>query len=262
MSKTKRIIKQDLKEVTRLLKAIPKKPKGRKKKDEWWEKLSNHIVLPEFVTLEEPKPDATLHINYRKKAFTVTLTSTNTGEVLHQGEGVQFLDDLYNKEQVLQKYQITYHPSTDATMKPVMDGWRQMPKPYKYVWMQTSAQTFHNLVADDYYEYLKAAKHFLRHPKNFEAAHSWLTKHPAFWLNDNRGIQDIFYIYAFKPEVIRHKGKTVVRLEVGSAVEPERTQHYFDYKLAAEAKTYEKAVIKLAAKMLHQNNIDGSDRIK
>lgn len=114
-----------------------------------------------------------------------------------------------------------------------------------------------------YLSFLNLTVEYENNPKSFVTAYNWLDKHPAFWSrykveslhwseNSNRHI--------WCGVTTNKKGKTVIMLEHGAAVEPERTSHYHDLRLDVNAKTYEKAIIKLAVLVHKFFHVDGSER--
>lgn len=113
-----------------------------------------------------------------------------------------------------------------------------------------------------YYTFLKMSNEYVNDPNDFEKAFHWLDAHPAFW---SRYKADSFDWEINNNEkiglgVMNRNGKTVIMLETGAAVEPERTTRYHDLRLDSDAATYEEAIIKLAARVHKFYDVDGTER--
>lgn len=117
------------------------------------------------------------------------------------------------------------------------------------------------LQKNDYLGFLRTTLEYEKNPNDFYTAWLWLDAHPAFWFRDKKDSTDWVTHTISKVEVMLtkdDKGNTVVMLEHGAAVEPERVMHYHDLRLDVYAPTYEAAIIQLAGLVHKFFNYDGS----
>lgn len=119
------------------------------------------------------------------------------------------------------------------------------------------------LQKNDYLGFLRTNLEYEKNPNDFYTAWLWLDSHPAFWFRDKKDSTDWVTRSISKVEVMLTKddnGNTVVMLEHGAAVKPERVMHYHDLRLDVYAATYEEAIVKLAALVNKFFNYDGSEK--
>lgn len=119
------------------------------------------------------------------------------------------------------------------------------------------------LQKSDYLNFLRTTLEYEKTPDDFYLSWNWLNNHPAFWVRYSKNLEEWITSTISKIEVMVTKddnGNTVVMLEHGAAVAPERLQHYHDLRLDVYAKTYEEAIVKLAALVHKFFNYDGSEK--
>jgi hypothetical protein len=125
---------------------------------------------------------------------------------------------------------------------------------------------------EETYEYFLnvIAKNYQEKPKDFVNSWHFINNHPMFWSqqppfieywNTEMGVDSVEIMLCDDEE---HHSKPRILLEHGpyeseiiDDIEYEHVVHTIDYDLTSEAKTFEKAIIKMAAKIMKHYSLDG-----
>lgn len=121
------------------------------------------------------------------------------------------------------------------------------------------------LEINNYYGFLRTAKSWMQHQDDVVLAYSFLQYHPAFWYRythangsqswvTDDGMKSLWTNPAY------HEGKLVVMLELGSAIPPQRVNHYREHRLDVWGTSFEDAYIQLAKKVHKFYSLDGEER--
>jgi hypothetical protein len=126
-----------------------------------------------------------------------------------------------------------------------------------------------------YKAFLQTAKEYKKNPKDFYTAYTFLSEHPIFWHrtveNPNHWVTDngldSMWTFVTKTKTKKGKLKTVVLLEHGPYLDTEAEGKQYtnvipchDIRLDTVASSYEKAIIKLAARVHKSYKKDGTER--
>lgn len=117
-----------------------------------------------------------------------------------------------------------------------------------------------------YYRFLSLAKEWLDNQENAMLAYNFINLHPAFWYRDTNeryqydwittGGQKTMDIWVSDDD----KGRMVVSLEHGEAVNPERNYHAHNSRLDIYAYSFEDAYIKMAKAVHRLFDLSGNMR--
>jgi len=128
-------------------------------------------------------------------------------------------------------------------------------------------------LVESYKAFLKLAKKYSKNQNDFYTAYQFLQKHPAFWhrfeVNPNYWETDEGLEALWMSVRQNKKGKVEFLLEHGIYMDADRDDLFITHVVASHdsridswASTYEKAIVKLAKKVLKYYKLDGSEKKK
>ena len=225
--------------------------------------IIKEVDMPSFYTFDEPTPN-----------YVITIEPANGSHIftVADEEGTAFggtfgdIENAYDFVQGDLKGNVIFAGDVKAFSGEDDPHWLSVAsdKPGFSRMLLATTDDLHVGVAK--YAYLKFLESTLRYeanPSDFFTAYYWLDHHPAFytrykedgnsWKTDNN---DSIRLDLFKNE----SGQVTFSMEYGSSVPDARMEHYHDMRLDVYEKTYNDAIIALAARVHKFFDVDGSER--
>jgi hypothetical protein len=226
--------------------------------------IRDEIVLPAFYTFADPTSVFTINVEATNALTLITITD-DTGEAV--GGTFSDLEEAYDFVRTDLKGDVVFTGDLKAVTGNDSLTWvfipsKHNPKHSRLLLSNTDKDDEY-FAKSDYYEFLKLSNQYVHNPTDFKTSFDWLNTHPAFWSRTastkvvwDTENNDKIFISVF----VNKEGKTVVALETGAAVEPERTTRYHDMRLDTCTPTYEESIVELAALVHKFYNVDGVER--
>ena len=229
----------------------------------------DEVKLPSFYTFDEPTPVYTINIESGKSnsAGPVALITISDSEKNPVGETYDNIELAYDyvKDELQGDVVFTGNLKL-ATGKDnnsfISVPSRQHPKHFRLLMSHTDRDAEY-IAKANYYEFLELTNNYEKNSTNFKTCFYWLDAHPAFWSRTETDVnrwRTSNNSHICVDVTLDEAGNTVVMLEYGGAVEPERTHHYHDFRLDTYTSTYEEGIVALAALVHKFFNVDGSER--
>lgn len=225
------------------------------------------VELPAFYTFDKPKPCYTIHTESTVSGLIITVSDSEDRPV---GGTFGEMVEAYDYVQRELKGDVVFTGDLSVYGKDQLGGSSLMVKTtgsdgrsYTRMLFSSTDSDTEWLAKHDYLQFLQAQLRYEADPTDFLKAWSFVDKHPAFWTRhkaesnqwstSNNG--DVWVGVSSNK-----KGKPVIMLETGQAIEPERTSTYHDLRLDVYAATYEEAFVELAALVHKFFNYDGTEK--
>lgn len=119
-----------------------------------------------------------------------------------------------------------------------------------------------NVIKDTYKMAMLAISNYKKNRNDFLTAYNFINLHPAFWVKYKNGmnnnVETVGKTFGWKTShassiliepAQEPDGSIIWRIETGGHVPPDYSEHYYDFRLDAEAATVEECFIQLANKV-------------
>lgn len=233
------------------------------KDDEFEQLIRDEIVLPAFYTFDEPTPVFTINVENTNGLILITVTDETGdpvgGTFAELEEAYDFVKNDLNGDVVFtgDLKAVTGNENLTWVFIPSKDN----PEHSRLLLSRTDEDDEY-FAKSTYYDFLKLSNEYVQNPTDFKTSFNWLNTHPAFWsrTSSTKVIWDTENNDKISVDVFNREGKTVVALETGAAVEPERNHRYHDIRLDTRTNTYEEGIVELAALVHKFYEVNGVER--
>lgn len=224
----------------------------------WRPLLVEKVTLPEFYTFDAPTPVYTLVIaEHPTEKLSAKIFDSEGIFVKEYFTGTEAYDHVTREldGDVVFEGDVTLMDEGNTRVRGMVTENRRLL-------LSHTDEDKEHLALYQYLEWLFLAEKYYKNPEDFLLSYRFVKSHPAFWYRHNAESNYWTHDYTRMWMEISRKddGELVYMFEGGSAVPPNRTEHYHDPRLDVWAPSFEDGYIQFAALVDKFFYIDGSER--
>lgn len=222
-------------------------------------------ALPQWLLEYLPSPRPQTKLSYRSGKYWLSHTPTVAYDTVTEAYdavpakgpvAISFDRSLKKAGKLSKNLGMLFVPFKTLPGRPEKTGGR--------ILISSTDEDLMGILVSDYEEWLILDRKYQKNKNNWRLAYNWIKMHPAFWYPVGK-IGPFFWATddghkSVWVNVENTKTNKSVRLEHGNHVAPEYKTFYHDPNLDVNAKTLEKAYVKLAKQINKYYNVDGTSK--